>query len=253
MQNNIKKSPAVLLCGHGSRSSEGTAEFHSLVMQIQRAMPGQRVAAAFLELQSPTITEGLQDIYDQGVREIILQPVTLYNGTHTRHDIPEIMTEFRKKNPDLRLHYGSFLGLTPSIIEAATSAVKSVMPDTAPEECKLLLVGRGSKDRLIADQTINLCRKLHDRLDMGDSRYCYASGGSPLLKTALRQAAESHYNHVIILPFLLFSGRLLSDIYGELDLAAEKYPDFTFYKAPPLGRKNDIVEAIMQRIIAARP
>ncbi|MCF6215858.1 MAG: sirohydrochlorin chelatase [Emcibacter sp.] len=241
----------VLLCGHGSRSPKAAKEFNDLAENIRREIPDQPVRAAFLEFNAPDILEGLRAFYDQGITEIIVQPVTLYNAGHTIRDIPKIISKFAESHPDVRLHYGSFLGLSPAVIEAAASAILSVMPKGQAQDSKLLLVGRGSKDRLITDQTINLCRALHERLDLGDSRYCYNFSNAPLLPTALTQAAASHYKHVIILPCLLFSGRLLSDIHAEIDIAAKKYPEFSFHKAPPLGGQSLIIKAIIKNINAA--
>lgn len=240
--------PAVLLCGHGSRNPEAATEFRYLVEQVQKKLEPQAVSGAFLQFNQPTIPDGLQAIYDQGGREIIVQPVTLYNASHTKIDIPEILAEFTQSHPDVRGHYGASLGLSALTLDAAVFSIQSVMPDADLGDCKLLLVGRGSKDRTVADQTINLCRKLHDRMDFGDSRYCYPSESSPILETALAQAARSHYPHVIILPFLLFSGRLLTEIHDKLDVAAEKYPAVTFYKASHLGPQDEIADAVIEKI-----
>ncbi len=240
--------PAVLLCGHGSRKAEAATEFQCLVEKIQKKLAPQPVSGAFLQFNQPTIPEGLQAVYDQGIREIIVQPITLYNAKHTKIDIPDILAEFTQAHPDVCLHYGASLGLSPLTLDAAVFSIQSVMPDVDLEDCKLLLVGRGSKDRMVSDQSINLCRKLHDWMDFGDSRYCYPAESSPLLENALTQAAQSHYPHIIVLPFLLFSGRLLADIYAKIDAAIEKYPTFTFYKAPHLGPQDDIVDALIQKI-----
>ena len=247
MSNN-KAKPAILLCGHGSRNPETAEEFHILVARVQEKLSPQTVTGAFLQFNQPNIRDGLQKIYDQGQREIIVQPVTLYNANHTKNDIPEILAEFTKTHPDVNLQYGTFLGLAPMVIEAAIFSIQSVLPDVNLEDCKLLVIGRGSQDRMVADQTINLCQKLHDWMDFGDSRYCYTFETAPLLHSALIQAAQSHYPHVIILPFLLFSGRLLSSIYREIDEAIEKYPEFTFYKAPHLGPQDYIVDAVIKKI-----
>lgn len=246
--SDAKPPPAILLCGHGSRDPEGAAEFLHLVGKVQKNLAPQTVTGAFLEFNSPAILPALQDIYEQGHREIIVQPVTLYNAGHTKCDIPEIMAQFTKSHPGACLRYGSFLGLIQPVINAAISAIQSILPDADPEDCKLLVIGRGSRDRMVADQTINLCQKLHDWMDFGDSRYCYSFESAPLLETALTQAAQSHYPHVVVLPFLLFSGRLLSDIYGKIDAAAEKYPAFTFHKVPHLGPQDFIADAVIQQI-----
>jgi len=245
---NSDKAPAVLLCGHGSRSPQAAAEFHHLVEKLQRRLAGQTVSGGFLEFNRPTIAHGLRDLYDRGHRDMIVQPLTLYNAGHTRRDIPDILQDFRRDHPDARLRYGAALGLSPPVIDAAVQAIRSVLPDGDPEDFKLLVVGRGSPERAVADQTINLCRKLHQRLDFGDSRYCYSFGGAPLLAKGLRHAARSHYHQVVVLPVLLFSGRLLSDIYREIDRASAEYPAFTFHKAPHLGAQEAIIDAISDAI-----
>ncbi len=240
--------PAVLLCGHGSQNPEAVKEFHSLVRRIRKKLAPQPVTGAFLKFNPPAIGEALQEIYNRGGREIIVQPITLYNADHTRNDIPEILAQFKKNHPEVHLHYGSALGLIPPVIDTAIFAIQSVMPDFPLEDCKLLVVGRGSADRKVSDQTINLCRKLHDWLDFGDIRYCYSTENSPPLDTALTQAGQSHYPHIIVLPFLLFSGHLLSEIQDKIEAAAKKYPAFSFHKAPALGQADVIAKAIIQKL-----
>ncbi|MCF8473944.1 MAG: hypothetical protein K9G26_04535 [Emcibacter sp.] len=249
---DITQKAAILLCAHGSKSPKAVEEFNHVLSKVQAACPDQLVQGAFLEFNSPTIDEGLEDIYTKGFHRIIVQPLTLYNAGHTINDIPAILTAFKEKYSDVTLHYGKSLGLIDPIIEAARSAIETVMPDSDPEECKLLVVGRGSENRMVADQTINLCRKLHERMGFGDSRYCYPSGNAPLLPSALKQAGLSHYPHVIVLPFLLFSGALLSEIYTEVDRAGEIYPDFIFHKAPHLGTQDNLITAILHHINAIK-
>ena len=76
--------PAVLLCGHGSRSPEAAQEFNGLVEKIQRQLPQQRVVGAFLEFNQPAILDGLRDLYDQSPRS--RTGPNNGNGT-TRHPI----------------------------------------------------------------------------------------------------------------------------------------------------------------------
>lgn len=248
MAQKTKIQSAVLLCGHGSRGPEAATEFHCLVRKIQERLDPLSVTGAFLEFNTPTISEGLQHIYDRGIRDIIVQPVTLYNAGHTKEDIPEILAQFKESHPDVDLRYGSALGLTLPVIEAATAAIQSVLPDADIEDCKLLVIGRGSKDLMVADQIINLCQKLHEWIDFGDSRYCYFQTSAPLLEAALNQAGQSHYPHIIVLPFLLFSGHLLTDIHGKIDTAREKYPAFKFHIAPHLGPHDFIADAVIHNI-----
>lgn len=247
-QTKQMRPPAILLCGHGSRDPDAAKEFKAVVAKIMNHFAPISVSGAFLSYNEPSIPQELQTLYDQGFREIIVQPVTLYHASHSKGDIPVLLADFKQHHPDIMLHYGSSLGLMPQVIEATAQSVASVMEGIDPEECKLLIVGRGSKDRMISDQTLKLCQKLHNRLGLGDSRYCYNSISAPHIKDALSQAAHSHYHHIIIMPFLLFSGRLLSNIHGEIEQAAQKYPHFTFLKAPHLGPFDITAEALISKI-----
>ncbi len=241
-------APAILLCGHGSRAPETTIEFKAVVAKVKNHFSPLSISGAFLSHNNPSIPHKLQTLYDRGFREIIVQPVTLYHANHSKGDIPTLLAAFKKNHPDVIFHYGTSLGLMPQIIEAAEQSIASVIGKIDPEECKLLIVGRGSKNREVADQTIKLCQNLHSRLGLGDSRYCYNLISAPHVKDALTQAVDSHYNHIIILPFLLFSGRLLSNIYEETNHIAQKHPQFTFLKAPHLGPSDMTAKAIISKI-----
>lgn len=240
--------PALLLCAHGSRSPEAATEFTVLMKRLQAARPKQTIAAAYLEFNRPSIPDALQALYETGHRTLHVQPLTLYNAPHTSRDMPELLADFKKKNPEVTLKYGTALGLTEEMVTVAVKAVQSVMPADTAENCKLLLVGRGSQDRSVADQSITLCRKLHERLDFGDSRYCYAAGMAPALESALRQAAQSHYPNVVVLPYLLFSGRLRQDIQDQVTRTAAKHPDFSFHMAPNLGEQDAFIDTLLAKI-----
>ncbi|HEC01094.1 MAG TPA: hypothetical protein ENI91_05340 [Sphingomonadales bacterium] len=248
MNKIAKQTSAVLLCGHGSRSPQAGTEFYALMDKIRRKLWGQELFGAFLGHTSPSIPEVLQQIYDQGHRDIMVQPAMLYNAGHMKIDIPDIVAQFRKTHPDAQLYCGGPLGVGALVVEAAASAVTAVLPPCDGEDVTLLVVGRGSKERAVSDQIITLCRKLDTRLDVGDSRYCYFSDGVPLLSSALTQAAHSHYSHVVVLPFLLFPGRLLSHIYAEIDKVAVQHPAFAFHKAPAIGMQDVIADALVQKI-----
>lgn len=250
-----KPLPAILLCAHGSRDRQAAKEFARLQAKIQTQFPNQIVKGGFLKFNSPPIMESLLSLYNQGAREIMLQPLTLYNADHTARDIPDIAARFEKNHPGTTLICGTSPGLGDSVVKAAARAITSVLPQgdrrgTDHQDYKLLVVGRGSSRREISDQTINLCRKLQEYFEFGDTRYCYSFGNSPALGTALEQAGESHYNHVIILPYLLFSGLLLTEIRREIEVAREKYPAFTFDLAPSLGHQEPMITAIIEKISA---
>lgn len=244
----MKEKTALLLIAHGSRDADAARDFDRLLAKVRGHFPRREISGCFLKFNDPALMDRLQVLYDKGWRDFFIQPLTLYEADHTTRDIPAILADFKESHPDAFLCGGGALTPPEMIITAAVEAVQSVQPKGKIEDYKLLLVGRGAKDRTIADQTINLCRKLHECLDFGDTRYCYISENAPSYANALVQAAKSHYAHVIILPWLLFSGRLHKEICRQAHAASENNLGMTFHVTPPLGLQDALAEALVAQI-----
>ena len=89
-----KKRVGVLLMDHGSRNQGSNDRLHELARIYQESVDGDQfvVAAAHMELASPSIPEGLQTLMERGVDEIICHPYFLSaQGRHVSEDIPEII------------------------------------------------------------------------------------------------------------------------------------------------------------------
>lgn len=89
-----KKRVGVLLMDHGSRNQGSNDRLHELARIYQESVDGDQfvVAAAHMELASPSIPEGLQTLLERGVDEIICHPYFLSaQGRHVSEDIPEII------------------------------------------------------------------------------------------------------------------------------------------------------------------
>src|SRR5207245_2784828 len=66
--------PAVLFVGHGSRDSEGTAEFLQIVDLFRAHDPGRIVECGFLEFARPVIGEGVARCVERGARTVAVLP-----------------------------------------------------------------------------------------------------------------------------------------------------------------------------------
>jgi len=90
---------AILLVSHGSRSPQTKAEVSSLVDILRQRLPGNIVDFAFLEIESPTIPEGIDKCVSQGAADIVVTLNFLNAGRHVNEDIPAIVSEAAKKYP----------------------------------------------------------------------------------------------------------------------------------------------------------
>ena len=109
----------LLIIAHGSRRQASNDEVRQLgerVREIRGAGIAQ-VEVAFLELAEPGIPEALARCAAQGADEIIVFPYFLAAGTHVANDIPEALTEFSAKQPQIKLHLTSHLGASATLAQ----------------------------------------------------------------------------------------------------------------------------------------
>ena len=90
---------AVLLVSHGSRSPKTKEEILVLVNILRQRLGGVIVEFAFLEIESPSISEGIDHCISQGATQVVLILNFLNAGRHVNDDIPAILQEAVKKYP----------------------------------------------------------------------------------------------------------------------------------------------------------
>ena len=84
------KDVGLLVLGHGSTLPYNKELVESLAQMIGKRHPGP-VRTAYLNMNQPTIPEGLNSFRETNVSKIIALPLFLAHGVHTRQDIPQEM------------------------------------------------------------------------------------------------------------------------------------------------------------------
>lgn len=113
--------------GHGSSLPHNKEVITKVANMIAEKNPDTIVRIGFMNMNSPTIDEGLEAFKNTGVSSIIAVPLFLAHGVHTTEDIPEILgisRENRKRNVkvdgnDVTLIYAEPLGSDPVIADLA--------------------------------------------------------------------------------------------------------------------------------------
>ena len=108
---------AVLLVSHGSHSPETKKEVGQLVRQLMSRNVADIVADAYLEIETPSISDGIETCVRQGVQEIVILLNFLNSGRHVDQDIPAIIKRAQKKYPDVKFSITKPLGHHPRIVE----------------------------------------------------------------------------------------------------------------------------------------
>lgn len=134
-----KTKIGVLLVGHGSRLPYGEEVINGIA-DIYRKEVDHPVAVGFMNISRPSIPEAINELAAMGVEKIIVTPVFLAHGVHTKHDIPHILgldngTEHHHHHEheheefefDGEIVYTEPLGADPRIAEIIRERVKSAI------------------------------------------------------------------------------------------------------------------------------
>lgn len=116
---------AVLVISHGSRSSKTKEEIVQLIDQLKGRTDFTILEYAFLEIEKPSIPEGIALCVDQGAQEIVVLLNFLNSGRHVDEDIPAIVEQCRQKYPSVRIKISRPVGQHPGIINLFSDLIQS--------------------------------------------------------------------------------------------------------------------------------
>lgn len=90
-----QKRVGILLMDHGSRNPNSNRRLFDLAQLYQQSLHSKSfiVAAAHMEIASPTIRDGIASLLKAGVDGIICHPYFLSPGRHVQEDIPRLVKE----------------------------------------------------------------------------------------------------------------------------------------------------------------
>ena len=115
---------AILLATHGSRNENSRAEIVQLAQDIRQRSGASIVEFAFLDVDKPTIPEGIESCVKQGATEITVLQNFLNSGNHVLHDIPAIVADAKKKFPGLTFKMTPPIGRHPKIPDLFLDLIK---------------------------------------------------------------------------------------------------------------------------------
>jgi sirohydrochlorin cobaltochelatase len=214
------RDPAVVLCGHGTRRPEGVAQFEAMVAALRARHPARRIAHACLELAPPSLDDTVARLHAHGERDLLVVPVFLFAAGHLKREVPEILGGIRERHPDVAIRLGAPLGLAPGVLETACRVAERATEGAAPvagaATC-LLVIGRGTSDPDANAEAARLARLVVERLGWGFATTGYVAVTGPSVPEALALVEHLPFARVVVLPLVLFDGRLHQGIARAVD------------------------------------
>ncbi|MDC3164326.1 sirohydrochlorin chelatase [Prochlorococcus sp. AH-716-F13] len=248
--SNLNKQIGILICGHGSRNKLAITEFQELTRLIQKKFPSILVEFGFLEFAKPSLTDALDKLRNSSIKKVIAIPAMLFAAGHVKNDIPSLLMNYAKKT-DIEIIYGRELGINNLMISAACERVKEVFKKNnslIPEESLLVVVGRGSSDPDANSNVSKITRMVVEGVGLGWGETVFSGVTFPLVEPGLRNVVRLGYKNIIIFPYFLFSGVLVTRIKRQRDIVALDNPHVEFHEAKYLSSHKYVVQTFVERI-----
>ena len=117
---------AVLLISHGSHSPRTKQEVSDLVQVLKRSCQVPILEYAFLEIEKPSIPDGIDIYVKKGARTCLILLNFLNSGRHVDEDIPQIIDQAKLKYPLIRFQVSPPVGQHPRITELFLDLLKQI-------------------------------------------------------------------------------------------------------------------------------
>jgi sirohydrochlorin ferrochelatase len=115
---NGQAAPAVVIVDHGSRNTGANAVVEELARLVQsRAGAQASVSFAHMELGEPSLPAAIEACVAAGARVVIVQPLFLAPGKHAVTDIPGMVSDARRRFPDVEFQLGGVIGADPLLAD----------------------------------------------------------------------------------------------------------------------------------------
>lgn len=250
----------VMICGHGSRNRFAVAEFAQLAEQLSHRLQPLPVAHGYLEFARPILREGLERLRSQGVRHILALPAMLFAAGHAKNDIPSVLNAYAAET-GLKVEYGRELGVDLGMIQAAGARIHACLEEAdrrdreagkgspSPHDTLLVVVGRGSSDPDANSNVAKVTRMLVEGFGFGWGETLYSGVTFPLVEPGLRQVMKLGYRRIVVFPYFLFSGVLVSRIAQHSARVAADHPEVDLLQASYLGDHPQVLHTFEERLL----
>lgn len=245
--------PVVVIVGHGSRDAAANGEFEQLIARYQARRPELVVRHGYIELARPSLAEALADVAGD-CADVTLLPLFLFAAGHVKNDIPLALAEIRRMRPGVRYTTARELGIDAALAELAIERAGEVaeLGQAEASRTAVIVVGRGSSDPDANGDFFKVARLIGESRPFARVLPSFIGIARPRFKETLQLVADARPERLLVIPYLLFGGRLLSQLREQvLDFGA-RYPCIKTAIAPPLGVHERLMKVLDERLEETR-
>lgn len=233
----------VIFVGHGSRRKKSNEQFIQFANAVGNDCNASLFRFAFLELAAPSILDEIKVCVEKGANEIVVFPLLLLTAGHAKVDIPNEVTKGRELFPKVTFRIEKPLGIQDVLISILEKRLNEKQ-FSKRDKSLIILVGRGSNDQEAINDFEKVGQLLREKLRFSNLKTAYLVGGHTSFQDRVHEAKQSDYDHIYILPYLLFNGLLLKDMERFLS----QVNDERFIICPTIGTDETVIKLVSSLI-----
>lgn len=229
---------AYLLVVHGSRNLSYRQQLDELQDLIMEGLNQScLLTTAYLELDDRTLSVKIVDFalecVKYGYKTLKILPLFLFSGTHVLEDIPREIS-IAQQNCPITLELMPILGKSPDLISLLESQYQQY------QDFDRVLFCHGTR----LEQGYQESKIMAEKLRANIAYWAI----SPNLSTVIENMINAGSQNMVILPYFLFSGKIIDSIEQEINLLQTKTPT-NLILLSPLGSSIELAQVIIQQIV----
>ncbi|TPW13822.1 MAG: sirohydrochlorin cobaltochelatase [Halothiobacillaceae bacterium] len=240
----------ILLVGHGSRHKPGNVEIEQFATAWAQQNPQWRIETCFIEFAEVLLDQGL-DVAANDAERVMVIPLILNAAGHVKMEIPHHIAQARLRHPAVEFIYARHIGASDEILTILKRNLRKVlatmdMPD--PKTTGVILLGRGSSDRIANGEVAKMARWLFEESDHELVDIAFTGITHPRLESVVQRHAKLGMTQIAVLPYYLFTGTLIERIKRQVTRLQTQYPQLAIAHGDYFGFEKEIYTTLTRRV-----
>ncbi len=190
-----------------------------------------------------------------GGGRVLVLPLILNAAGHVKGEIPQAIAAARARHPQVEFRCGQHLGTTEQLLKALRHRLHAAMsalhmPD--PRTTGVVLLARGASDRESTGEVAKMAHWLfettqHELMMPAFTGICF-----PRLEQVVQRLDALGSSQIIVLPYYLFTGRLIKRIHEQVARLQRQYPTRIIHQADYINDHEQLLDLLDLRLQQCR-
>ena len=236
----------IIFLSHGSRNRDNNVDFKNLISMIN-VEPIDKlytISFTYLSFAEPSFKKTLMKLSKKNDKILVI-PLFLFNATHVKNDIPEIIGQCKLQNPSAKIELYKIDGI---FYQCMVNYINNKYIEKN-NRYTLIIVGRGSSD----SDSVKYFNQFIHNLNFDNSiekvytAFCNIS--EPTVYDIFNTASAKGAKKIIVFPFILFKGKLYNDIKDSMTRFLEINSQVEIELLSPIAYKANLPNLIKEELV----